>query len=122
MEKISIFFEWFFPGSGYFLIGRKTRGLIIGLSIWSMFIIGALSGGLNYGEFSKDSSLLYYLNLFACFGNGLGWVISLFFGSSSFESAAKITYEYGGRLIEIAGLLNYMAIFDVLDVSLGRKK
>lgn len=126
MEKmwLSAFFAWLFPGAGHFVEGKKTRGLIIAACLWLMFLIGALSGGLDYpgGSFSKDSFLLYALNIFARFGNGFGWLISLLFGGTDPEAAARITYEYGGRLIEIAGLLNYLAIFDCVDISLRRKQ
>ncbi|MCS6874592.1 MAG: hypothetical protein N2Z23_11175 [Pyrinomonadaceae bacterium] len=124
MQKgyVFMFFQWFLPGVGYFLAGKRARGFLVGFSIWLMFAVGVLSGGLGYREFSKESFLLYYLNLFASFGNGLGWFISLFLGEGRLEDAARITYEYGGRLIEIAGLLNYMAVLDVFDICSGRKK
>ena len=36
--------------------------------------------------------------------------------------AALATFEYGGRFLEVAGLLNYLAVIDAVDISVGRKK
>lgn len=115
---------WFFPGAGHLVQRRYKRGLIIGSSIWVMFVIALLSGGAYYPGFDfKDGQLLFLLNVFAKLGNGLGTIISFI---ASIEPApnmaARATFEYGGRFLETAGLLNYLATIDAVDISLGRKK
>ena len=116
--------SWLLPGVGHFLQGRVKRGLIIGLVIWTMFIIAVLSGGAYYPGFDfKDGSLLYLLNIFARLGNGLGFLISFFLTTNPIPNVASwATFEYGGRFLEIAGLLNYLAVLDAIDIQLGRKK
>lgn len=116
--------SWFFPGAGHIRQGRLKRGLIIGSIVWTMFVIAILSGGAHYPGFEfKDGALLYLLNVFARFGNGLGAVISYFFAASpSPDAAASATFEYGGRFLEVAGLLNYLAAMDAVDIFLGRKR
>lgn len=116
--------SWFFPGAGYLMQGRVARGLIIGAVIWVMFIVAVISGGAYYPGFDfKDGALLYLLNIFARFGNGLGALISFFLMMNPPVNAASwATFEYGGRFLEIAGLLNYLAVIDAVDISLGRKK
>ncbi len=116
--------SWFFPGAGHVMQGRWKRGLLVGGVIWTMFAIAVYSGGLFYPGFSfKDGSLLYLLNIFSKFGNGLGSVIG-FVGSFSApkDVASWATFEYGGRFLEIAGLLNYLAVIDAADISIGRKE
>lgn len=115
---------WFFPGAGHLVQKRLKRGLIISAAIWTMFAIGLLSGGAYYPGFDfKDGALLYLLNVFATFGNGLGDLISFFASvESSKDVAARATFEYGGRFLEVAGLLNYLAAMDAVDINLGRKK
>ncbi len=115
---------WFFPGAGHFVQKRTKRGLIISASIWTMFIIAVLSGGAYYPGFEfKDGALLYLLNMFATFGNGLGDLISFVVSVEPLPNvAAKATFEYGGRFLEVAGLLNYLAVMDALDIYFGRKK
>ena len=116
--------SWFFPGAGHLMQGKITRGIIIFVVIWGMFIIAILSGGAHYPGFGfKDGALLYLLNIFAKFGNGLGAIVSMIMaGSPSPQVAALATFEYGGRFLEVAGLLNYLAILHTLDIALWRKK
>lgn len=116
--------SWLFPGAGHLVQGRYRRGLIMGGSIWTMFIIALVSGGAYYPGFEfRDGQLLFLLNVFAKLGNGLGFVISYL---ASIEPApnmaARATFEYGGRFLETAGLLNYLAVMDALDIKIGRKK
>lgn len=115
---------WFFPGAGHFAQKRTARGLILAAAIWLMYIIGVLSGGAYYPGFDfNDGTLLYLLNVFATFGNGLGDLISYVLAiEPSKDVAARATFEYGGRFLEVGGLLNYLAIIDAVDICLGRKK
>lgn len=116
--------SWLFPGAGYILQRRWKRGILVGAVIWAMFIIAVYSGGAYYPGFDfKDGALLYLLNVFARLGNGLGAIISfLMSGSPPPNVAAWATFEYGGRFLEIAGLLNFLAVLDSVDINLGRKK
>ena len=116
--------SWFIPGAGHFMQKRIERGIIIAAVIWTMFIIAIISGGAYYPGFDfKDGALLYLLNVFARCGNGLGAIVSLILaGTPSPNVAAWATFEYGGRFLEVAGLLNYLAAMDAVDIALGRKK
>jgi hypothetical protein len=116
--------SWFVPGAGHLIQNRWKRGLIIAGVIWLMFIIAVASGGAHYPGFEfKEGALLYLLNIFARFGNGLGAIISLVIASTpSPNVAALATFEYGGRFLETAGLLNYLAAIDAVDIALERKK
>lgn len=116
--------SWLLPGAGYILQRRWKRGIIIAAVIWAMFIIAVISGGAYYPGFDfKDGALLYLLNVFAKLGNGLGAIISFLLSMSPPPNAAAwATFEYGGRFLEIAGLLNFLAVLDSVDINLGRKK
>ena len=116
--------SWLLPGVGHILQGRWKRGLIIGVSIWALFIIAFVSGGIYYPGFDfKDGQLLYLLNVFARSGNGLGAIISYIFATSPPPNVAALaTFEYGGKFLEVAGLLNYLAVIDAVDIQLERKK
>ena len=116
--------SWFLPGAGHLVQKRYKRGIIIAGVIWTMFAISLVSGGQYYPGFDfKDGALLYLLNVFARFGNGLGAVVSYVAASGGDPlAAAKATFEYGGRMLEIAGLLNYLAAIDAVDIALGRKR
>ena len=116
--------SWLLPGLGHLLQGRLKRGLIIAVVFWVMFIIAVLSGGAYYPGFDfKDGTLLYLLNIFGRLGSGLGAIISFVLMSSPPNNVASwATFEYGGRFLEIAGLLNYLAVLDAVDIQQGRKK
>jgi len=116
--------SWLLPGVGHIIQGRYKRGLIIGGAIWIMFIIAMVSGGAYYPGFDfRDGQLLFLLNVFARLGNGLGAIISFLTSlHPSPNEAARATFEYGGRFLETAGLLNYLAVMDAIDINLGRKK
>ena len=118
---------WLFPGGGHLIQGRLKRGIIIAAVIWIMFVIAIVSGGAHYPGFDfKDGMLLYMLNVFARLGNGLGalvsWLIAANASTGGVSPAALPTFEYGGRFLEVAGLLNYLAAIDAVDIALGRKK
>ncbi len=116
--------SWLIPGAGHLIQGKITRGVIVAAVVWIMFVIALISGGAHYPGFEfKDGALLYLLNIFAKFGNGLGAIVSMIMaGTPSPQVAALATFEYGGRFLEVAGLLNYLAIIDAVDIAVGRKK
>lgn len=116
--------SWFVPGAGHILQKRPIRGAVIAAVVWIMFAVAIASGGAHYPGFEfKDGALLYLLNIVAKLGNGLGALVSFIMaGTPSPQVAAAATFEYGGRFLEVAGLLNYLAAMDAVDISLGRKK
>ena len=115
---------WLFPGGGYLIQGKLKRGIIVSAVIWIMFVIAIISGGAHYPGFDfKDGMLLYMLNVFGRLGNGLGAIVSWIIASNpSPNVAALATFEYGGRFLEVSGLLNYLAAIDAVDIALGRKR
>jgi hypothetical protein len=115
---------WIFPGAGHLVQRRIKRGIILSVVIWTMFAIAIISGGAHYPGFDfKDGALLYLLNVFARFGNGLGALVSFMIAANpSPQVAALATFEYGGRFLEVAGLLNYLAVIDAVDIAVGRKR
>ena len=118
------FISWLLPGVGHLVQGRYKRGLIIGAVVLGMFVIAVLSGGIYYPGFEfKDGALLYLLNIFARLGSGIGGLASFLLMNNPPPNIARLaTFEYGGRFLEIAGLLNYLAVLDAIDIQLGRKK
>ncbi len=116
--------SWLLPGFGHIIQRRWKRGIILASVIWLMFIVALWSGGAFYPGFEfKDGALLYLLNIFARMGNGSGAAISFFFAGTAPQNVASwATFEYGGRFLEVAGLLNFLAVIDAVDIQQGRKK
>jgi hypothetical protein len=115
---------WIFPGGGHLLQKRWTRGAILAFIFWAMFAIALASGGAHYPGFSfQDGQLLVLLNGFARLGSGLGAVLGYLAAVDAPRNIAALpTFEYGGRFLEVAGLINFLAVLDAVDISLGRKK
>jgi hypothetical protein len=114
---------WLLPGSGYFLIGQRTRGMVIGLTVIAMFLLGLLIAGVGVVD-APDFS-----------GPGGGWVGRVlqkpwFIGQTLMGpiglAAAWIDHnldpqhraatarlgEIGTLYTAVAGMLNLLAIID----------
>ena len=116
--------SWLVPGLGHILQGKVVRGAVIAGVVWLMFAIAIAGGGAHYPGFGfSDGALLYLLHIFATFGNLLGAIVSFIIaGTPSPNVAALASFEYAGRFLEVAGLLNYLAVIDAVDIAVGRKK
>lgn len=114
---------WFLPGVGHIRAGHWQRGVVVGAAVWGMFLIGILSGGATYpGIDISQGLLLYIIHIFSCAGNGLGYLFNLLVAAYAPPTvAAWSTFEYGGRFLEVAGLLNYLAAIDAFDIASRRK-
>jgi hypothetical protein len=109
---------WLIPGAGHVLVKRPVRGLLIFLSITSMFVLGvALQGKLytpNAGE------ILNILGFVGDLGAGLLYIVAhaLDFGHNPVQIA---TADYGTKFAVVAGLLNFIAAVDAHNIGIGRK-
>ncbi|MCS7078642.1 MAG: hypothetical protein NZ585_01140 [Chloracidobacterium sp.] len=117
---------WMVPGLGHGLLGRYGRAALIGLSIYTMTVLGLVMRGHLYSPFDLDElfsfrDVLSKICLVGQIGIGvLQPVLRLLGVGSSFEFRAA-TYEYGTYFLVVAGLLNYLVIFDAFDIAKGRK-
>ena len=110
------------PGLGHILLGRITRGAIIGLGIIVMFLLGfAMEGHLH---FPVAGEWLTWFFSFLNTGIGLAYFVCLAL-DIGFKvdpaQAARITFEYGNTFLMVAGALNMLATLDAFDVAVGRK-
>lgn len=112
--------SWFLPGYGHLKQGHWKRGVLIAFVIWTMSIVGIASGGAFYGG---EEILFYLVDTLSKLGNGLGFLICFFLGSNPPADAASwVTFEYGARFLEVAGLLNYLAIIDSTNINFSGEK
>ena len=115
---------WAVPGAGHFLLGRWTRGLLIGGAVWAMFIIGLLFGGHLFSPFGNEegwSALLQLAPAIANLGTGLLYLVCWITATGFTEHAGWSTFEYGNTFLLVAGLLNYLCMLDAFDIAVGRK-
>jgi hypothetical protein len=110
---------WVVPGSGYWLIGERARGLTVGVTIIVLFVLGLLIGGVKVVD-PPPNALSSPINAITqkpwFVGQILAGPITLLtasIGSSEkyFTSHARVN-EIGTLYTAVAGMLNLLAIID----------
>ena len=117
---------WLVPGLGHLLLNRWRRGLLLAGSSLLLIFIGVRLGGLYYPGSPAEFGMMYWLHQLAAAGNAVYLLLRVVFGGDLQSGAAQDAFrsayfEYGGRSLALAGLLNYLSMLDVLDISLKRK-
>jgi hypothetical protein len=109
---------WLIPGAGHVLVKRPIRGLLLFLSITSMFCLGVAMQGKLYSP--NAGEILNILGFVGDLGAGLLYVIAraLDFGHGAVQIA---TADYGTKFAVVAGLLNFISAIDAHSISIGRK-
>jgi hypothetical protein len=113
---------WLVPGSGYWLIGHRTRGVVIGVAVIVLFVLGILIAGVAVVEapnLSGGSGIVgrilqkpWFLGQVMTGPIGLvcAWIGQ---GVADDYPAAKARLgEIGTLYTAIAGMLNLLAIID----------
>jgi hypothetical protein len=117
---------WLVPGSGYWLIGQRTRGITVGITIVSLFALGVLIAGIRVVQApdvtSSPNVMASVLQRPWFLGQALTGPIGLAsaWGSSAAEKSARFhMVESKARIAEIgtlytavAGMLNLLTIID----------
>jgi hypothetical protein len=110
------------PGLGHLLLGRWIRGILLLISVILLFILGlGMHGALSSPPGSGELMSFKTLNTFANVGVGLAYVIALRTGQGVGVPTAQ-TADYGWLFLVVAGLLNYLIVFDAFDIARGRKR
>jgi TM2 domain-containing membrane protein YozV len=109
---------WLVPGAGHVLVKRPVRGLLLFLSITSMFVLGVAMQGQLYTP--NAGEILHILGFIGDLGAGLLYIVAhaLDFGHNPAQIA---TADYGTKFAVVAGLLNFIAAIDAHNIGIGRK-
>ncbi len=110
---------WLIPGAGHLIQKHWIRGLLLMVSIISMFAIGIALEGKVYKPNTGD--LLDILGFVGDVGSGGLYILSqmLDWGRPAVSFAVA---DYGTKFIVVSGLLNVMAAVDAYHLAIGRKK
>lgn len=110
---------WLIPGAGHVLVKRPMRGLLLFLSITSMFVLGVAMQGKLYTP--NAGEILNILGFIGDLGAGLLYIVAhaLDFGHAPVQIA---TADYGTKFAVVAGLLNFIAAIDAHNIGIGRKQ
>ena len=107
---------WLIPGAGHFYLGLRKRALLLFVCIEVTFFIGLYIGTLRIVD--PAQSLLWFL---AQVFTGLNTIVARFW-AVRLDNIALIRdwpYYMGVLYTGVAGLLNLLAIFDVV-IRAGR--
>jgi hypothetical protein len=110
---------WLLPGAGHILVKRPIRGLILMVSIISLFVFGILMEGKVFAPNTGD--VLDMLSFVGDLGTGV-----LYFAARTFEWGKGAVHiasaSYGTIFIVVAGLLNIICAVDAHHIAIGKKK
>ncbi len=110
---------WFIPGAGHMIQKRWIRGVLLFVSIVTLFLLGLAMQGRIYKANGGD--ILEILGFIGDIGAGALYILSLAndWGQGAIAFA---TADYGTRFMIVAGLLNFIAVADAYHIAIGKKQ
>jgi hypothetical protein len=119
MSVIAPTIGWLIPGAGHMIQKRWIRGLLLFVSIVTMFLLGLAMQGRIYKANGGD--ILDMLGFVGDVGSGVLYILTL--ANDWGQGAIAIaTADYGTKFMIVAGLLNFIAIADAYHIAIGKKK
>jgi hypothetical protein len=110
---------WLIPGAGHLIQKRWIRGIILMVSIVTMFVLGLAMKGKVYTANTGD--LLDMLGFIGDLGAGGMYIVTRALGGGE-GAIYRAVADYGTKYIVVAGLLNVIAAVDAHHIALGKKQ
>jgi hypothetical protein len=110
---------WLIPGAGHMIQKRWIRGVLIMISIVSLFVLGILMQGRVYRPNGGD--ILEILGFIGDLGAGGMYIASLALDLGQ-GAISLATADYGKVFIIVAGLLNFISVADAYHIAIGKKQ
>jgi hypothetical protein len=118
MAFVAPLLGWLIPGAGHLIQKRWIRGLLLMVSVVTMFVLGLLMEGRVYRPNGGD--ILDILGFVGDVGaGGLYLVTRMMDGGQG--AIAHATADYGTKYIIVAGLLNFISMADAHHIAIGKK-
>ncbi|HEY1657184.1 MAG TPA: DUF6677 family protein [Candidatus Sulfotelmatobacter sp.] len=110
---------WLIPGAGHLIQRRWIRGLLLLISIATLFVLGLLMQGHIYKANGGD--ILDMLGFIGDLGAGGMYIVALAVNAGQGAIAFAIA-DYGTKFMIVAGLLNFIAVADAYHIAIGKKQ
>ena len=110
---------WLIPGAGHLIQRRWIRGLLILISIGTLFVLGLMMRGHIYKANGGD--ILDILGFIGDLGAGGMYIATLAVNAGQGAIAFAIA-DYGTKFMIVAGLLNFIAVADAYHIAIGKKQ
>jgi hypothetical protein len=110
---------WLVPGAGHMIQKRWIRGLLLFVSIVTLFLLGLAMQGRIYRANGGD--ILDMLGFIGDVGAGGLYILTLAndWGQGAIAFA---TADFGTKFMIVAGLLNFIAVADAYHIAIGKKR
>jgi uncharacterized protein DUF6677 len=110
---------WLIPGAGHMIQKRWIRGILLLISIATLFVLGLMMQGRIYKANGGD--ILDILGFIGDMGAGGLYIVTLAqdWGQGAIAFA---TADYGTKFMIVAGLLNFIAVADAYHIAIGKKQ
>ena len=105
---------WLLPGLGHIIIGQRTRGLIIMISLCSLYALGLLIGGIDVIDAKEDQYWFAGQALFSPITFGIQTLRESLDVGVDYHKSIGRTNEIGTLYCAMAGLLNLLVILNAL--------
>jgi hypothetical protein len=119
MPAIAPAVGWLIPGAGHLIQRRWIRGLLLLVSIGTLFILGLMMQGHIYKANGGD--ILDILGFIGDLGAGGMYIATLMMNGGQGAIAFAIA-DYGTKFMIVAGLLNFIAVADAYHIAIGKKR
>jgi hypothetical protein len=119
MSALAPAIGWLIPGAGHMIQKRWIRGLLLFLSIVTLFLLGLAMQGRIYKANGGD--ILEMLGFIGDVGAGGLYILTLAndWGQGAIAFA---TADFGTKFMIVAGLLNFIAVADAYHIAIGKKR
>ena len=113
---------WLIPGGGHLLLKRTGRGVLLMVSVTSMFLCGLMMRGAMFQPQSGDllTTLINTGGFVGDICSGILYLLTVWLGYSVPDMAGHVN-DYGTKFLVTAGLLNVLAMVDAFEIAAGRK-
>jgi hypothetical protein len=119
MAIIAPLVGWLIPGAGHIIQKRWTRGVLLLISIGTMFVLGLMMQGHIYKANGGD--ILDILGFIGDLGAGALYIAALVMNWGQGAIAFAIA-DYGTKFMIVAGLLNFISVADAYHIAIGKKQ
>ncbi|MFZ0199893.1 MAG: DUF6677 family protein [Candidatus Sulfotelmatobacter sp.] len=119
MSVIAPAVGWLIPGAGHLIQRRWIRGVLLFISITTLFVLGLLMQGHIYKANGGD--ILDILGFVGDLGAGGLYILTLALNGGQGAIAFAIA-DYGTKFMIVAGLLNFIAVADAYHIAIGKKQ
>jgi hypothetical protein len=118
LALLAAIMAWLVPGLGHLLLGRWGRALLFFVAVGGLAVTGYLLRGNVFAPHSGDP--FGTVGFLADAGTGFFYYFSRFFEAAG-PDVSRAAGDYGTRFIAAAGVVNVLAVLDVIEIATGRR-